>query len=1065
MTTRDRFRGFVLFVSLAMSLATVLPSPARAAASSAPSLDAKLFKAMVYRNIGPYRGGRVTAVTGVPGSRETFFMGSTGGGVWKTADAGLTWRSVADEAFRTASMGAIAVAPSDTNVVYAGTGSACIRGNVSSGDGVYRSTDAGETWHRVGLEDAGQIGRIHVDPADADLVYVAALGHAFGPSAQRGVFRSKDGGARWEKVLFVSEEAGAVDLAMTPSNPRILYAAFWRAQRKPWDFISGGEGGGLYKSKDGGDTWERLEEGLPGGITGRIGVSVSGADPDRVWALVEAEKGGLFRSDDGGRHFTLINTDRNLRQRAWYYTHVFADPKDRNTVYVLNTSVWRSDDGGKSFELVRAPHGDHHDLWIDPDDPRVMVNGNDGGANVTTNGGKTWSTQANQPTAEIYRVSVDDRFPYYVYGCQQDNSCVAIPSRTSSGGIGREDWYEIGGCESGHVAIDPRNPEVTYSGCYGGTIGRYDHATGQEREVMAYPQLAVGQAPRDLKYRFQWNAPILLSPHDPGTLYHASQYLLRTTDEGQTWEVISPDLTRNDPDKQGYSGGPITHDNTGVEVYGTIFALAESPIEKGLLWACSDDGLVHLSRDGGRTWNEVTPKGMPPWGQVNMIDASSREAGRALIAVTRYRLDDVRPYIFRTDDYGATWKLLTDGGNGIPDGHFTRVVREDPSRQGLLYAGTEGGMYVSFDDGRKWSSLQLDLPVTPVTDLAITRDDLVLATQGRGFWILDDLTPLREYDSRVASEPAHLFTPRATVRFGRGGGFGGATAAGRNPPSGVMIYYNLAKTPGEGEEVRLEILDEAGRTLRTLSSAVEEPHAPNPFARFMPPGAIAPRKLSAEEGLNRYVWDFRLPDAEMIEDAVIWGTGDGPKVPPGRYQARLTLGGTVQTRAFEITADPRLNATRGDLLAQHELAKKIWSALSESNRAVKRARDLRRQIEDLTRRLTDAGKGEGLDAAARAARERLTAIEEAVHQTKNEASQDALNFQPKLDNQLVALMGVVESADARPTAGSLERYNELRIQVDALLGDLRKAISTEVAAFNDLARARTPEPVIVPQER
>ncbi len=881
MNARNIDHRIVALLALVVAIAAAPDAPAAAASSSSATFDAKHYKAMEYRNIGPYRGGRVTAVTGVPGSREVFYMGSTGGGVWKTTDAGLTWHNVSDESFKTASVGALAVAPSDANVVYAGMGSACIRGNVSPGDGVYRSTDAGVTWKHLGLEDAGQIGSIRVHPQNPDLVYVAVLGHAFGPSAQRGVFRSTDGGATWKKVLFVSKEAGAVDLAMTPANPRILYAAFWRAERKPWTLVSGGEGSGLYKSTDGGDSWEELTDGLPEGTKGRIGVTVSGASPDRVWALVEAEKGGLFRSDDGGKHFTLVNTDRNLRQRAWYYTHVFADTKDVNTVYVLNTSVWRSDDGGKTFQLIRAPHGDHHALWISPDDPQLMINGNDGGADVTDNGGRTWTTQANQPTAEIYRVTVDDRFPYYVYGCQQDNSCVAIPSRTASGGIGREDWYVIGGCESGHVAVDPRNPQVTYSGCYGGSIGRYDHATDQQREVMAYPQLAVGQAARDLKYRFQWNAPILLSPHDPSVLYHAAQYLLRTDDEGQTWQVISPDLTRNDPDKQGYAGEPITRDNTGVEVYDTIFALAESPLQKGLLWVGSDDGLVHLSRDGGRTWDDVTPKGMPAWGQVNMIEPSAHDAGRAFLAVTRYRQDDFKPYLYRTDDYGATWKLLTDGGNGIPDGHFTRVVREDPVRKGLLYAGTEFGIYVSLDDGRHWDPFQLELPVTPITDLAVKNGDLVVATQGRGFWILDDLTPLREADTPAPSEPIHLFTPRDTVRFGGGGGFGGDAAAGKNPPGGVMIYYTLPKAPGKDDEVKLEILDDAGRVLRTLSSTKEEPHAPNPFARFMPPGAIKPRTLPAEEGLNRYVWDFRLPDAEMAEDTVLWGTGEGPEVPRG----------------------------------------------------------------------------------------------------------------------------------------------------------------------------------------
>jgi len=704
--------------------------------------DKELFEPLEFRNIGPFRGGRSTAVTGVLGDPLTFYMGTTGGGVWKTADGGGSWKNISDGHFAVASVGALAVAPSDPNVIYAGTGSACPRGNISPGDGVYRSTDAGKTWSHMGLADTGQIGRIHVHPNNPDLVYVAALGHIFGPNDERGVFRSRDGGASWETVLHVSDTAGAVDLTLNPQNPRLLFAAIWEAERKPWTLISGGEQSGLFRSTDSGDTWEEVTEGLPEGIKGRIGVAISPADPNRVWALIEAEKGGLFRSEDGGDSFQLINPDRNFRQRAWYYTHVFADPQDMNTVYVLNTGLWRSIDGGKSFDFIRSPHGDHHDLWIHPENTQVLINANDGGANISYNGGRSWSSQRNQPTSEMYRATVDQRFPYHVYGCQQDNSCVAVPSRTSSTSIDWGDWYVIGGCESGHVAVDPRDPNVTYSGCYGGQIGRYDHATDQEREITDYPQLAIGQAPKDLRYRFQWNAPIRLSPHDPKILYHTSQFIHRSTNEGQSWELISPDLTRNDIEKQGFAGEPITMDNTGVEVYNTIFAFEESASTPGLLWAGSDDGLVHLSRDQGETWSDITPSQMPEWGQVNAIELSSHDPGRAFIAVTKYKFDDFRPFVFRTNDYGESWQLLTSGANGIPDDHFVRVVREDPDRRGLLYAGTEFGLFVSFDDGANWQPLQQNLPVTPVTDIAVTQQDLVVATQGRSFWILDDLTTL-----------------------------------------------------------------------------------------------------------------------------------------------------------------------------------------------------------------------------------------------------------------------------------------------------------------------------------
>ncbi len=1041
-------------------LAGGLPALAAAPASSPRTYDETLFQALEYRLVGPFRGGRVTAVTGIPGDRSTFYMGSTGGGVWKTTDAGLTWRNVSDEAFASASVGAVEVAPSDPNVVYAGMGSACVRGNTSPGDGVYRSTDAGRTWAHVGLGDAGQIGRIAVDPRDPDRVYVAVLGHAFGPSKQRGVYRSTDGGATWKQVLDMGREAGAVDLAMDPTNPRILFAATYRLERKPWTLISGGPGSGLHRTADGGDTWTELTDGLPDrkkGPWGRIGVSVSGANPDRVYALIEAEEGGLFRSDDGGKKFRRINQDREFRQRAWYYTHVFADPADANTVYILNVGMYRSTDGGKTFQYIRAPHGDHHALWIDPTDNRVLINGNDGGANVSHNGGASWSAQDNQPTAEMYRLTVDDQFPYRLYGCQQDNSCLSIPSRTSGSSIDREDWFVPGGCESGHVAVDPRNPSIIYSGCYGGTISRYDHATGQDREIMAYPQLAVGQAAKDLRYRFQWNAPIRLSPHDPGVLYHASQVVHRSTDEGQSWEVISPDLTRNDKSKQAYAGEPITRDNTGVEVYGTIFALEESPHQRGVLWAGSDDGLVHISRDNGRTWKNVTPRQMPEWGQVNAIELSAHGPGRAFLAVTRYRMDDFAPYILRTDDYGATWQSVT--GRGLPSHHFVRAVREDPDRKGLLYAGTEFGIHVSFDDGRNWQPLQLKLPVTPVTDLAVKNQDLVVATQGRSFWILDDLTVLHQMTPQVAAAKVHLFEPRAAYRFGGGGFRGGGGTSGKNPPAGVLIHYLLAEEPAEDTEVRLEILDGAGQVLRTLSSQKDEPRAPSAFARFFPERDTG-RRLETKAGLNRYVWNFRLHDADLVDDAVLWGLARGPKVPPGTYQARLTVGGTVQTRSFQVLADPRLDTTQAGFEASHRLARSIWESMSTAHQAIRALRDVRKQVDELVARLEKAGKGEGLADAAKPLKEKLTGVEEALNQARAESSQDILNFPTRLDGQFLGLLGIVESADAPPTQGALLRYEELRAELDRHLADLRAVLDTDLADFNGKVRSRDVPPVL-----
>jgi Sortilin, neurotensin receptor 3, len=1088
--------------SLSLGLLLLAPAPgalaAKAKKSAAPAqrkveptYDESLFKALEYRLVGPFRGGRATAVAGVRGEPDTFYMGSTGGGVWKTTDAGGTWVNVSDsergdeeataphpmgdgppaaeakgppgDRFGSASVGAIAVAESDPNVVYAGMGSACIRGNVSAGDGVYKSTDAGKSWHHVGLTDAGQIGSVRIDPKDPDTVYVAVLGHAFGANPERGVYRSRDGGASWQRVLFVSDQAGAVDLAMDATNPRILYAAIWQVVRKPWTLESGGPGSGLYKSTDGGDTWVELTKGLPEGTKGRIGVAVSPARPGRVWALVEhKEKGGLYRSDNGGASFRLVNSDRELQQRAWYYTHVFAHPTDPETVFALNTLVWRSDDGGKTFNPVRTPHGDNHDLWIDPDDPAVMIESNDGGAVVTGNGGRSWSGQDNQPTAEMYRVTVDDQYPYWLYGGQQDNSAVAIPSRTMGGGIGREDWYIPGGCESATVAVDPRNPDVTWAGCYGGSIERHDRKLDSTEEVMEYPQVAVGQAAKDLKYRFQWNAPIRISPHDPNVLYHTSNFVHRSRDGGQSWEVVSPDLTRNDPSKQGYAGGPITWDNTGIEVYDTIFAFEESPLTPGLLWAGSDDGLVHVSRDDGASWQDVTPKEMPEWGTVNAIELSRHDPGRAYLAVHRYRLDDFAPYVFRTDDYGQSWVRLTDGGNGIPANDFVRVVREDPEAEGLLYAGTEYGLYVSFDAGATWQSLQLNLPMTPVTDLAVKRDDLVVATQGRSYWILDDLSPLHQLAAAAAAGgKPFLFRPRDTYQYG-GGGFGFGGGHGENPPRGEMIFYDLGEdlSKDDAQEVKLEILDSAGEVLRSLSSQKPEPTAPNPFARFFPEAA-RPHTLDAGKGMNRYVWDFALRDAEVLPDVVMWGSGSGPEVPPGTYQARLTVGDQVQTQSFEVLGDPRQPVPQADLEARFDLAKKVWQALTRSQQALKTARSVRDQVKDLAARVDPEKSDKELQDNAKALTEALTGVEEELHQTKAKSSQDVLNFPPKLDNQIAGLLGAVESVRGRPTAGSSQRWDDLEAALNAQTSRLDQLLTADLAAFDQLIAARQVPAVVV----
>src|SRR5712692_102485 len=780
-------------------------------------------KALQWRQVGPFRGGRSTAVTGVATQPMVFYFGGTGGGVWKTIDGGINWQAISDgSVFGTGSVGAIGLSDSDPNVIYAGMGESPIRGNVSHGDGVYKSTDGGKTWKHTGLEDTRQISRIRVHPKNPDIGYVAAQGHVWGPNQQRGVFRSKDGGKTWEKVLFRSDKAGACDLIIDPTNPNILYAGFWEVYRKPWTLESGGAGSGIFKSTDGGDTWTEITRnpGLPKGTIGIVGITVSPANPDRLWAIVEAEDGGVFRSDNGGRTWTKTNEQRNLRQRAWYYSRIYADPKNADEVYVLNTGFYRSNDGGRTFTGIQVPHGDNHDLWIAPEDPNRMIESNDGGANVSFNGGRSWSEQ-DQPTAQFYRVAVDNDFPYHVYGAQQDNSTVRIASRTTGGGITRQDWFDVGGGESGWIAPSPKDSEIIFAGSYDGLITRYDHHTDQLRDVNPYPNNPMGWGAGDLKYRFQWNFPIVFSPHDANTLYSGANVLFKSTNEGQSWEIISPDLTRNDKSKQGASGGPITKDNTSIEYYDTIFTVMESPVVAGTIWTGSDDGLVNLTRDGGKNWSNVTPPKdqMPEWIQINSLEASPFDAATAYVAATMYKFDDYKPYLYKTSDYGKTWKKIT---TGIPDGASTRVIREDPNKRGLLYAGTETGIYVSFDDGANWQSMQLDLPVTPITDLVIQKreKELVAATQGRSFWIFDDLPVLHQLMDAggfKAASDSHLFKPKEAYRMPGGGGFQLPPTAtiGRNPANGAVVYYSLKTKPTT--DLVIEFLDSSGKSIRKFT--------------------------------------------------------------------------------------------------------------------------------------------------------------------------------------------------------------------------------------------------------
>ncbi len=1029
----------------------------------APAQQPDPLNALRFRLVGPYRGGRSVAVAGVTTQSNVYYFGAVGGGVWKTTDSGNSWAPVTDGKLKTSSVGAIAVAESDPNVVYVGMGEACVRGNAANGDGVYKSLDAGKTWTHVGLADSYHIGAIRVHPKNPDIVYVAALGHLFGPNQERGVYRSTDGGATWKQVLTRGVDAGAVDIAMDSSNPRVLYAGFWEVRRKPYRFDSGGPGSGLWKSTDGGDNWTDISRspGLPRGVLGRIGVTVSPVNPERVWALVEAADGGVFRSDNGGRNWTRVNEQAMLRQRAWYYTHIFADPKSADTVYALNTGMYRSIEGGHTFNAIRTPHGDDHALWIAPDNPDRMIEGNDGGANVSNDGGRTWSSIMNQPTAQFYRVALDNDFPYNIYGAQQDNSTIRIASRTAGGGITESDWYDVGGGESGWIAPDPRDSQIVYAGSYDGLLTRQDRRTGQSRNINPWPDNTMGYGVEAMKYRFQWNFPIVFSPHDPKTLYAGANVVLKTVNEGQSWEAISPDLTRNDKSKMGSSGGPITQDNTSVEYYCTIFTLMESPVAKGVIWAGSDDGLVHVTRDGGKTWANVTPKDMPEWIQINSIDASPHDAGTAYVAGTMYKSDDFRPYLYKTSDYGKTWKKIV---NGIAANAFTRVIREDPNRKGLLVAGTEFGLYLSYDDGENWRSFQLNLPVVSITDLAFQKreQDLVVATQGRAFYVLDEMPMVYQLQNAPA-ETARLFKPEDAYRFGSGGrGGGGGGTVGENPPAGVAVHYWLKEQPKD--EITLEFLDPSGKLVKKFSSkaaAGGAPERPAPGGEAEDddaPRPAAASRVPAQAGMNRFVWNLRYPDATGFPGMILWaGSLTGPRVSPGSYQVRLTVDGKTQTEPFAVKKDPRLDTTPEEYARQLTLALQIRDKLSETNEGVVRIREIRKQLEDYSKR--DDKK---VADAAKALMQKLTAVEEELYQTKNRSGQDPLNFPIKLNNKLAHVLGVVTSSDNQPTTQSNMVYEELATSVNAQLKTLNGLLTTDLAAFNKLVRDSGVPAVLAP---
>jgi photosystem II stability/assembly factor-like uncharacterized protein len=1039
---------FLFLISGAVHAQQAANSPA------APAIDPKSYSGMKWRLVGPFRGGRALSVVGVPSQPNTYYFGAVAGGVWKTTDGGVSWDPLFDKQTTTSSIGSIAVADSDPNVLYVGTGEACIRGNISFGDGVYRSNDAGKTWTNTGLKDTRHIGKVIIHPTNPEVVFVAALGHAYGTNTERGIFRTRDGGKTWEKVLYLDDRTGGIDIVFDPKNPHILFAAMWEGYRTPWSLNSGGAKDGLYRSNDDGTTWKRIEgNGMPEGPLGRIGVGVSGADSNVVYALIEAKKGGLYRSDDGGDHWSLITDDHRFRQRAWYFTHVWADPKSSNTVYIANTGLYRSVDGGKTWERLNAPHGDHHGLWVDPQNTQRMINGNDGGATISVDGGKNWTTLLNQPTAQFYHVAADNDFLYGIYGSQQDNTSIGIRTRSDRGFIDRPEWDPVGGGESGYVVPDPRDSNIIYADDEGPIFTRYDRRINQAQSIQEWPMMLDGHPAIEEKYRYTWTMPIVISSHNPDVIYHSAQVVFRSADQGRTWTAISPDLTRNDKSKQQDSGGPLTKDQYTVEYYDVIFTLAESPKQDGVLWAGTDDGLIHVTRDGGKNWANVTPKEMPEWGMVSIIEASPFDVATAYAAVDVHKLDNFHPYIFKTTDFGKTWSKIS---GGLPDNSYVHVVREDPARKGLLYAGTETAVWVSFDDGSHWQLLQNNLPVTPIHDLIIHGKDLVAATHGRSYWVLDDLSPLRQLTPAIAAEDAHLFAPAAAVRTRTGHTTRRRYAIGENPPDGAILYYSLKEKPKD--PAKLELLDAQGKAIRAFTSEKKKTEdSPEEWEHDEDV-----EHIPAEAGLNRFAWDLRYETPTKIPLSIYSnGRPIGPLVLPGHYQVRLTVAGKSSTAPLEVTLDPRVKTSEEDLRKQFELMLKLRDRQDEMNKAILAIRDLRAQLLALERRLGSRDDAKTVVSASAELRKKISAIEEELIQVNAKATEDEANYPTKLNSKFGYLDMVVDSADAAPTAAEYAVFAEIDPQLEAQLAKWRDALSKDIPALNE-AMQKNSIPLIAP---
>jgi photosystem II stability/assembly factor-like uncharacterized protein len=1028
--------------------------PLNAQTSPTSTFDATKFEALKFRNIGPFRGGRSVAVTGVRNQPMTYYFGSTGGGIWKTEDAGMNWKNISDGFLKTGSVGAIAVAPNDSNVLYVGMGEHPVRGVMTSaGDGMYRSTDGGQTWQHIGLKNSEHIAAIRIHPTDSETVWVAVQGALWKTSTEKGIYKTTDGGKNWRKVLFVDAHTGAADLSLDATNPRILYAGMWDHQRYPWKVRSGGKGSGIWKSVDSGETWTKLTEGLPD-MMGKIAVDVSPVNPNRIFANIEAEKGGVFRSDDGGKKWKQVNSSRVTVARAWYYIEIFADPQNENGVYVLNAPVLKSLDGGKSFQNVKVAHTDQHDLWINPDNPKNMILGNDGGACITFNGGQSWSTQDNQSTAQFYRVIADEQFPYRIYGGQQDNSAISIASRTQGQGIAIRDWHSVAGGESAFLAFDPKNPQKIYGTSITGFIDVYDSKTGMIKDIMAYPSVNLGRLPKDMKYRFNWNNPIVAQPQNPNILYYGAQKVLRSDNGGLKWIEISPDLTRNDTTKHGAGGEPFTNEAAGGEIYNTISYIQCSPTQAGVIWVGTDDGRVHLTLDEGKDWQDITPKNLPE-SLINTIEVSPHDPATAYLAVTRYKFGDTSPMIYMTNDYGGSWRKAIDG---LPKNNFVRVVREDKKRKGLLYAGTERGLYLSFDNGKYWTAFQANLPVTPITDLTIADNDLVVATAGRAFWILDDLSALQQSNGAPNGKKLKLFSPKSTVKFNTSTPPKPPVHQGANVANGVVFDYYLPHNWADSSELILEIKDVFQNTIRTYSNKKSKKQ--KSWIGGPPPAQILPAKA----GLNRFNWDLRRETLPAVEGIFVMGDYRGHLVNPGDYLFKMMSEKDTSVAMIKVLADPRLTTNLQEHGNQQIILMQIETAVKDMHQSVNQLRSIKKQLSGRLELLREMEERQELVKLGEKALTAITKWEEKLIQPKQKTFQDVINFPNQLNAELLGLKGQIDQLDPQPTYGAKLRVKELTAEWATYKKDIELILQREVALFNRMyAEAKLPV-LILPKE-